>query len=154
MGSTYRSDRIPVHGLTAIGRYRRNRSLAVDFDCRRSILTVDGRLREKEEEGEEEKAEKRETPALPWFPARSTERPMQGTIELGTEDESTSEVDTDGDGSSFESEHEMGPEEKRAARKEHKKKVKEEKREQRKNKKISKAEKKRRKKLAKAKCRR
>ncbi|RRT54866.1 hypothetical protein B296_00029545 [Ensete ventricosum] len=85
---------------------------------------------------------------------KQTERPMQGTIELGTEDESTSEVDTDGDGSSFESEHEMGPEEKRAARKEHKKKVKEEKREQRKNKKISKAEKKRRKKLAKAKCRR
>ncbi|CAL9078196.1 unnamed protein product [Musa textilis] len=73
------------------------------------------------------------------------------SVEVGTEeDESTSEED----GSSFESEQEMGLEEKRAARKEHKKKVKEEKREQRKNKKLSKAEKKRRKKLAKAKCRR
>ncbi|CAL9775189.1 unnamed protein product [Musa acuminata subsp. burmannicoides] len=85
---------------------------------------------------------------------KQTERPMQGTVEVGTKDESTSEEDTDGEGSSFESEHEMGLEEKRAARKEHKKKVKEEKREQRKNKKFSKAEKKRRKKLAKAKCRR
>ncbi|RRT66436.1 hypothetical protein B296_00023815 [Ensete ventricosum] len=36
--------------------------------------TVSGRLREKEEEGEEEKGEKREILALPWFPVQSVAR--------------------------------------------------------------------------------
>lgn len=71
------------------------------------------------------------------------------TTEIVTGDSSS--VSSDKDGSSSESEIQMGPAEKRAARKIHKKKVKEEKREARKTK-IPKAEKKRRKKLAKAKC--
>ncbi|WOL03726.1 hypothetical protein Cni_G12446 [Canna indica] len=72
---------------------------------------------------------------------QQTENSQQGTAEVETVDEST--TDSEDDSSSFESEHEMGPDEKRAARKEHKKRVKEEKREARKNKKFSKAEKKR-----------
>ncbi|WOL03727.1 serine/threonine-protein kinase RIO1-like [Canna indica] len=83
---------------------------------------------------------------------QQTENSQQGTAEVETDDEST--TDSEDDSSSFESDLEMGPDEKRAARKEHKKRVKEEKREARKNKKFSKAEKKRRKKLAKSKCRR
>ncbi|KAG1330926.1 serine/threonine-protein kinase RIO1 [Cocos nucifera] len=72
------------------------------------------------------------------------------TTEIDTDDDS-SVTSSDKDGSASEPETMMGPAEKRAARKEHKKKVKEEKREARKTK-IPKAEKKRRKKLAKAKC--
>nr|XP_029121528.1 serine/threonine-protein kinase RIO1 isoform X2 [Elaeis guineensis] len=72
------------------------------------------------------------------------------TAEIDTDDDS-SVTSSDKDGSASEPEIKMGPAEKRAARKEHKKKVKEEKREARKTK-IPKAEKKRRKKLAKAKC--
>ncbi|KAM7267717.1 hypothetical protein ACFE04_009883 [Oxalis oulophora] len=63
---------------------------------------------------------------------------------------SESESETDGGGESFsDSEKELDPADKKIARKEHKKKVKEEKREARKNK-IPKAEKKRKKKMAKA----
>ncbi|XP_042438485.1 serine/threonine-protein kinase RIO1-like [Zingiber officinale] len=82
---------------------------------------------------------------------QQTEQPLQVIDEAGSDDESSTDSE---DGSSFASEHEMGPDEKRAARKEHKKKVKEDKREARKNKKLTKADKKRRKKLAKSKCRR
>ncbi|RWW12054.1 hypothetical protein GW17_00024295 [Ensete ventricosum] len=46
----------------------------IEIGRRRSISTVGGRLREKEEEGEEEKGEKREIPALPRFLARSVAR--------------------------------------------------------------------------------
>ncbi|KAK3132863.1 hypothetical protein QOZ80_6AG0528720 [Eleusine coracana subsp. coracana] len=61
---------------------------------------------------------------------------------------------SDDDDSWHEANPKMGPEERKAARKENKKKVKEEKREARKTKKIPKAEKKKRKKMAKAKCKR
>lgn len=80
----------------------------------------------------------------------SNEQPLEETVETST----------DGDESSSDSEEEklavddgtrMDPADKKAARKENKKKVKEEKRESRKSK-VPKAEKKRRKKLAKAKC--
>ncbi|RWV88311.1 hypothetical protein GW17_00049614 [Ensete ventricosum] len=46
----------------------------VEIYRRWSISTIGGWLREKEEEGEEEKGEKREIPALPWFPVRSIAR--------------------------------------------------------------------------------
>ncbi|PAN36369.1 hypothetical protein PAHAL_6G277300 [Panicum hallii] len=68
------------------------------------------------------------------------------------EDDSESCSSSDED-SWHEADPKLGPEERKAARKEHKKKVKEEKREARKTKK-PKAEKKRRKKMAKAKCKR
>ncbi|RWW41665.1 hypothetical protein BHE74_00052836, partial [Ensete ventricosum] len=67
MGGTYRSDKIPVRGPPATGS-------TIKIDRRWSISTVSGRLREKEEEGEEEKGEKREIPALPRFPPRSVAR--------------------------------------------------------------------------------
>ncbi|RZR79201.1 hypothetical protein BHM03_00004833 [Ensete ventricosum] len=54
--------RISVRGPLATGWCRRNRPSTVDFG---------GRLREKEEQGEEEKGEKREIPNLPRFPVRS-----------------------------------------------------------------------------------
>ncbi|RWV98329.1 hypothetical protein GW17_00038832 [Ensete ventricosum] len=41
------------------------------FQPSTGISIVDGRLREREEEGEEENGEKREIPDLPWFPSRS-----------------------------------------------------------------------------------
>lgn len=82
---------------------------------------------------------------------QQTEQQLQVIDEAGSDDGSSADSE---DASSFTSEHEMDPDEKRAARKEHKKKVKEDKREARKNKKLTKAEKKRRKKLAKSKCRR
>ncbi|RRT38013.1 hypothetical protein B296_00053636 [Ensete ventricosum] len=47
----------------------------VDFGRRRSISTINGRLREKVEEGEEEKGEKREHPR---FPARSVGETRRG----------------------------------------------------------------------------
>ncbi|XP_038975633.1 serine/threonine-protein kinase RIO1-like [Phoenix dactylifera] len=95
--------------------------------------------------------------------ATKTETPLKSLEDLQTKcsledkateidtDEDSSGTNSDEDGSASEPEMKMGPAEKRAARKEHKKKVKEEKREARKTK-IPKAEKKRRKKLAKAKC--
>ncbi|KAK3132861.1 hypothetical protein QOZ80_6AG0528690 [Eleusine coracana subsp. coracana] len=69
------------------------------------------------------------------------------------EDDSGSCSNFDEDGSWHEADPKMGPEERKAARKENKKKVKKEKREARKIK-IPKAEKKKRKKMAKAKCKR
>ncbi|KAK3146631.1 hypothetical protein QOZ80_3BG0269220 [Eleusine coracana subsp. coracana] len=69
------------------------------------------------------------------------------------EDDSGSCSSSDEDDSWHEADPKMGPEERKAARKENKKKVKEEKREARKTK-IPKAEKKKRKKMAKAKCKR
>lgn len=69
----------------------------------------------------------------------------------GVGEENESSTDSEGDGSGYESEAKMDPAEKKAARKEHKKKVKEEKREARKTK-IPKSDKKRRIKMAKAKC--
>lgn len=66
------------------------------------------------------------------------------------DDESCSDSDEDG---SWQESTKLGPDEKKAARKENKKKVKEEKRETRKTK-IPKADKKKRKKMAKAKCKR
>ncbi|KAJ6799947.1 serine/threonine-protein kinase RIO1-like [Iris pallida] len=79
--------------------------------------------------------------------------PVEG-LESATgvgEEENESSTDSEGDGSGYESEAKMDPAEKKAARKEHKKKVKEEKREARKTK-IPKSDKKRRIKMAKAKC--
>lgn len=76
---------------------------------------------------------------------------LESTTGVGLENESS--TDSEGDVSGYESEAKMDPAEKKAARKEHKKKVKEEKREARKTK-IPKADKKRRIKMAKAKCNR
>ena len=81
------------------------------------------------------------------------EQPAQNMVEVEEDDsESCSSSDEDDD-SWHEVDPKMGPEERKAARKENKKKVKEEKREARKTK-IPKAEKKKRKKMAKAKCKR
>ncbi|RWW67621.1 hypothetical protein BHE74_00024922 [Ensete ventricosum] len=73
-GVTYRSNRIAVYRPPATGGYCRNRLSTVDFGRRQLISIVDGRLREKEEEGEEEKGEKREIPDLPRFLTRSVAR--------------------------------------------------------------------------------
>ncbi|KAF0907947.1 hypothetical protein E2562_022333 [Oryza meyeriana var. granulata] len=79
------------------------------------------------------------------------EEPLEHTVEVESED---SEYCTSSDeDSSWHETSKVGPEERKAARKENKKKVKEEKREARKTK-IPKAEKKKRKKMAKAKCKR
>ncbi|RWV93356.1 hypothetical protein GW17_00044192 [Ensete ventricosum] len=43
----YRSARLPVHGPPAIGRYRQNRPLAVDFGRRRSIEGEKGKKKRK-----------------------------------------------------------------------------------------------------------
>jgi RIO kinase 1 len=75
------------------------------------------------------------------------------SLENSMEDDSGSCTSSDEDGLWREADPKMGPEERKAARKENKKKVKEEKREARKTK-IPKAEKKKRKKMAKAKCKR
>ncbi|CAD6264863.1 unnamed protein product [Miscanthus lutarioriparius] len=81
------------------------------------------------------------------------EQPAQNMVEVEEDDsESCSSSDEDDD-SWHEVDPKMRPEERKAARKENKKKVKEEKREARKTK-IPKAEKKKRKKMAKAKCKR
>ncbi|RWW41903.1 hypothetical protein BHE74_00052578 [Ensete ventricosum] len=74
-GGTYRSDRILVHGPSATERYYRDHPSTVDFGHRRSISTINGRLREKVKEGEEEKGEKREHPR---FPARSVGETRRG----------------------------------------------------------------------------
>ncbi|RRT52093.1 hypothetical protein B296_00034324, partial [Ensete ventricosum] len=54
MSGTYRSDRLPVRGPPATGRFRqkstiddRFRPSTIDFDRRRSISTVRGRLKKK-----------------------------------------------------------------------------------------------------------
>ncbi|XP_066331004.1 uncharacterized protein [Miscanthus floridulus] len=80
------------------------------------------------------------------------EQSAQNIVEV-EEDDSESCSSSDEDDSWHEVDPKMGPEERKAARKENKKKVKEEKREARKTK-IPKAEKKKRKKMAKAKCKR
>jgi RIO kinase 1 len=80
------------------------------------------------------------------------EQSAQNKVEAEEED-SESCSSSDEDDSWHEVDPKMGPEERKAARKENKKKVKEEKREARKTK-IPKAEKKKRKKMAKAKCKR
>ncbi|RRT44452.1 hypothetical protein B296_00047144 [Ensete ventricosum] len=63
---------------TGLTRYRyADRPLlggTIEISRRRSISIVGGRLREKEDEGEEEKGEKKEIPALLWFPTRSITR--------------------------------------------------------------------------------
>jgi RIO kinase 1 len=75
------------------------------------------------------------------------------SLENSMEDDGGSCTSSDEDGLWREADPKMGPGERKAARKENKKKVKEEKREARKTK-IPKAEKKKRKKMAKAKCKR
>lgn len=81
---------------------------------------------------------------------KEQEQPEQNIVEVEDDD---SESCSNEDDSWHEADPKMGPEERKAARKENKKKVKEEKREARKTK-IPKAEKKKRKKMAKAKCKR
>ncbi|RZS25206.1 hypothetical protein BHM03_00058370 [Ensete ventricosum] len=60
-GGTYRSTRLPVHELPAIGRYRQNRPSVVDFGRRRPIEgEIDRRrsieVKEERRRGEEEKS--------------------------------------------------------------------------------------------------
>ncbi|RWW63956.1 hypothetical protein BHE74_00028838 [Ensete ventricosum] len=52
----YQSARLPVHGPPAIGRYRQNRPLAVDFGRQRSIEGKKGRRRGKEERRKKKKS--------------------------------------------------------------------------------------------------
>ncbi|RRT63879.1 hypothetical protein B296_00037491 [Ensete ventricosum] len=65
----YRYADHPLSSKSAINS--RFRPLTIDFGHWRLISTIGGRLREKEEEGEEEKRENKEIPTLPRFPMRS-----------------------------------------------------------------------------------
>ncbi|RWW53340.1 hypothetical protein BHE74_00040173, partial [Ensete ventricosum] len=60
---------MPIRGPLAIRKYRRNQLSGIDFGRWRSISTINGRLREKEVEGE-----KREILDLPRFPTRFVAR--------------------------------------------------------------------------------
>ena len=102
-----------------------------------------------------EPSEKQQEPVAQDTPEEPLDLQNKCSLENKEEDESDDSESCSGsdeDGSWQES-MKLGPEEKKAARKENKKKVKEEKRETRKTK-IPKADKKKRKKMAKAKCKR
>ncbi|RZS06736.1 hypothetical protein BHM03_00037448 [Ensete ventricosum] len=61
----YQSARLPVHGPPAIGRYRQNRPLAVDFGRRRSIEGEKGKKKRKRRKKKEERRKKKKSRRIP-----------------------------------------------------------------------------------------